>query len=69
MLVHSLSVDCSRSGILVIAATNRMEAVDDALLRPGRFDVLLDVPLPTAEGRLQVNFKTDILPIFTWIRA
>ncbi|HKF78854.1 MAG TPA: ATP-binding protein [Candidatus Dormibacteraeota bacterium] len=38
-------------GVVVLAATNRPEAVDDALLRPGRFDRLVDVPLPDREGR------------------
>jgi hypothetical protein len=38
-------------GVIVLAATNRPEAVDDALLRPGRFDRLVEVPLPTREGR------------------
>jgi ATPase family protein associated with various cellular activities (AAA) len=33
-------------GVIVLAATNRPEAVDDALLRPGRFDRLVEVPLP-----------------------
>jgi hypothetical protein len=38
-------------GLVVLAATNRPEAVDDALLRPGRFDRLVEVPLPDREGR------------------
>jgi SpoVK/Ycf46/Vps4 family AAA+-type ATPase len=38
-------------GVLVLAATNRPGAVDAALLRPGRFDVVLFVPPPDAEGR------------------
>ena len=38
-------------GVLVLAATNRPEAVDAALTRPGRFDRLVEVPLPTREGR------------------
>jgi hypothetical protein len=38
-------------GVIVLAATNRLRAVDDALLRPGRFDRIVEVPLPTAEGR------------------
>ena len=37
-------------GIVVIAATNRPEVVDGALTRPGRFDRLVEVPLPTAPG-------------------
>ncbi|OIO22518.1 AAA family ATPase [Candidatus Micrarchaeota archaeon CG1_02_51_15] len=37
--------------VVVIAATNRVELVDPALLRPGRFDKLLEVPAPDAESR------------------
>lgn len=44
----------SAHGVLVLAATNRMTAVDGALLRPGRFDVLLEVPLPSLDGRMQI---------------
>lgn len=38
-------------GILVIAATNRKDVLDQALLRPGRFDRLLTVPYPDRESR------------------
>jgi len=38
-------------GVIVIAATNRPETVDSALTRPGRFDRLVEVPLPDREGR------------------
>jgi len=41
----------SNSGIIVIAATNRRDVLDDALLRPGRFDRLVYVPLPDAKSR------------------
>ena len=37
--------------VLVIGATNRVDLIDDALLRPGRFDRILEVPLPDAKGR------------------
>ena len=39
------------SGILVMAATNRDDVLDPALLRPGRFDRILTVSLPDKEGR------------------
>jgi AAA+ superfamily predicted ATPase len=38
-------------GVIVLAATNRPEAVDEALLRPGRFDRLVEVPMPGREDR------------------
>ncbi|XP_030956888.1 cell division control protein 48 homolog B-like [Quercus lobata] len=41
-------------GILVLAATNRPHAIDAALMRPGRFDLVLYVPLPDLEGRYEI---------------
>ncbi|MEK8127351.1 AAA family ATPase [Paenibacillus filicis] len=40
--------------ILIIAATNRKEMLDSALLRPGRFDRHIDVELPDKKGRLHI---------------
>jgi transitional endoplasmic reticulum ATPase len=45
--------------VIVIAATNRPDILDEALLRPGRFDVIVEIPLPDKESRL------DILKIHT----
>lgn len=42
------------TNVVVIAATNRPDIIDPALLRPGRFDRLLYVPPPDKESRLQV---------------
>jgi transitional endoplasmic reticulum ATPase len=41
-------------GVLVLAATNRPDMLDPALLRPGRFDILLDIPPPDEDGRRQI---------------
>lgn len=49
------------SGVIVIAATNRADVLDQALLRPGRFDRQINVDLPTFNGRLgilEVHAKT-----------
>jgi len=43
-----------RKGVFVIAATNRPDIIDPAMLRPGRLDKLLYVPLPTKEDRHQI---------------
>ena len=40
-----------RSNVTVIAATNRVEDLDEALLRPGRFDRIVEVALPNAHNR------------------
>ena len=41
-------------GVIVIAATNRPDVLDPALLRPGRFDRQVEVPLPDVRGREQI---------------
>lgn len=43
-----------RVGVFVIAATNRPDIIDPAMLRPGRLDKLLYVPLPNSDDRLQI---------------
>ncbi|NJF24742.1 proteasome-activating nucleotidase [Thermococcus sp. Bubb.Bath] len=40
--------------VKIIAATNRPDILDPALLRPGRFDRLIEVPLPDFRGRLEI---------------
>ncbi|KAK4916542.1 AAA+-type ATPase [Elasticomyces elasticus] len=44
----------AREGVYVLAATNKPESLDPALLRPGRFDSLVYVGLPTAEARHEI---------------
>jgi proteasome regulatory subunit len=43
-----------RGDIRIIAATNRFDMLDRAILRPGRFDRLIEVPNPDAEGRERI---------------
>jgi vesicle-fusing ATPase len=49
----------SINNVLIIGLTNRRELLDEALLRPGRLEVQIEVPLPDQEGRreiLQIHF-------------
>jgi len=41
-------------GIFCLAATNRPEAIDPAVRRPGRFDKVIEIPLPDAKSRLRI---------------
>jgi transitional endoplasmic reticulum ATPase len=40
--------------VLIIGATNRLDIVDEAILRPGRFDRIIEVPNPDTKGREQI---------------
>ncbi len=44
----------SNEGVIIIAATNRPDVLDPALLRPGRFDRQIVVPQPDVKGRLEI---------------
>lgn len=46
--VHSLN------NILLIGMTNRLDLIDEALLRPGRFEVHIEIGLPDEQGRLEI---------------
>ena len=41
-------------GVMVVGATNRVDMIDEALLRPGRFDRVVEVPRPDVAGREQI---------------
>jgi transitional endoplasmic reticulum ATPase len=51
-------------GVVVLAATNRLDRVDPALLRPGRFDFLVELPLPDHQTRLEIlRIHTHEMPL------
>jgi transitional endoplasmic reticulum ATPase len=41
-------------GVVVLAATNRIDIVDPALLRPGRFDLIIELPMPDERARYEI---------------
>ncbi|DAZ94651.1 TPA: hypothetical protein N0F65_000931, partial [Lagenidium giganteum] len=54
----------SAEGLLVIGATNRPDCIDAALLRPGRFDRVLYVGLPTASERVEIlRIHTQVMQL------
>uniref|UniRef100_A0A7S4BJR0 Vesicle-fusing ATPase n=2 Tax=Chrysotila carterae TaxID=13221 RepID=A0A7S4BJR0_CHRCT len=58
-------LETSNNGVVVMGATNRVEILDPALTRPGRFDRLVRMDLPDEAGRLAImrvhtrNFNLD----------
>ena len=60
----------AQSGVIVIAATNRADVLDKALLRPGRFDRQVMVGLPDIRGREQIlNVHMRKVPIGTDVKS
>jgi proteasome regulatory subunit len=57
----------NRGDVRIMAATNRVDMLDPALLRPGRFDRLIEIPLPDKEARLQIlkihSSKMHLAPV------
>ncbi|OIQ08746.1 ATP-dependent zinc metalloprotease FtsH [Moorella thermoacetica] len=54
LLLGELDGFASREGIFIIAATNRADVLDEALVRPGRLDQKIELPLPGARARRQL---------------
>lgn len=52
------------TNVVVLAATNRIDILDGALLRPGRFDRQIFVPAPDIKGRASI-FKVHLKPLKT----
>ena len=53
-LLNQLDGFSSTDDIKVFAATNRIDVLDPALLRSGRFDRKIEFPLPNADGRISI---------------
>ena len=49
----------AKKNIFIVGATNRPEIMDEALLRPGRLDQLIYIPLPDQPSRLSI-FKANL---------
>ena len=60
----------ANEGVIIVAATNRPDVLDPALLRPGRFDRQVIVPVPDVKGREKIlsvhGQKTQIAPDVDW---
>jgi transitional endoplasmic reticulum ATPase len=63
LLIEMDGVESSKS-VVVIGATNRPDMLDPALMRPGRFDRIVYVPVPEKQGRLEIlRIHTKNVPI------
>lgn len=63
-LLTEMSGFNDNEGIIVIAATNRIDILDEALLRPGRFDRQIEINLPDCNGRYEIlKYHSNNKPI------
>ena len=63
-MLASMDGMAGRGQVIVIAATNRAQAVDPALRRPGRFDREIEIGVPSADGRFEIlSIHTRGMPI------
>ena len=53
-LLHEMDGFKKHEDIIVIGATNRFDSLDPALLRPGRFDTLIEIPSLNSQGRMKL---------------
>ena len=66
LLVEMDGFDTKNSSVIVIGATNRIDILDEALIRPGRFDRKIEIRMPNREGREKIlevhseNKKLDV---------
>lgn len=64
MLLNELDGIEERPGVMIMAATNRVDRIDPALLRPGRFDKVIFVGLPDPSTRYQIlELYTSKMPL------
>ncbi|VDK45674.1 unnamed protein product [Anisakis simplex] len=64
LLVEMDGFTTDESSVIVVAATNRVDILDPALLRPGRFDRQIYVPVPDIKGRASI-FRVHLNPLKT----
>ncbi|PAV74372.1 hypothetical protein WR25_07932 isoform A [Diploscapter pachys] len=64
LLVEMDGFSTDESSVIVLAATNRIDILDSALLRPGRFDRQIYVPVPDIKGRASI-FRVHLQPLKT----
>ena len=67
LLVQMDGIHKKEGNLTILAATNRLNALDEAILRPGRFDEKIFIPLPDAAAR-RAMFEKQLSPIPSQIR-